>query len=69
MCKLSPTEKAIIANIKNKDRQALALALGMKIGTLNSHIARIKRKRDDAKNLLTQTNFVKKELYPRRTGE
>ena len=69
MCKLSPTEETIVANIKNKDRQALALTLGMQIGTLNSHIARIKKKRAAAKKLLARTNFIKKELYPRRRGE
>ena len=69
MCKLSPTEENIVANIKGKSRKALAGALGMKIGTLETHIARIKKKRADAKTLLRRTNLVKKELYPRRKGE
>ncbi len=69
MCKLSPTEENIVANIKGKKRKVLAVTLGMKLGTFNTHIARIKKKRDAAQDLLRKTNRVKKELYPRRKGE
>ena len=69
MCKLSPTEEKIVANISGRSRKVLAQMLGMKPGTLNSHIARIKKKRADAKRLLRRTNLVKKELYPKRKGE
>jgi len=69
MCKLSPTEEIIVANIRDKTRKALAEALGMQLDTLNTHIARIKKKRLDAKTLLQRTNYVKNELYPKRKGE
>lgn len=69
MCKLSPTEENIVANIKGKSRKVLAGAFGMEIGTLNTHIARIKKKRAAAQKLLRRTNSIKKELYPRRKGE
>lgn len=69
MSKLSPTEETIIANIKGKSRKALAAVLGMELATLNTHIARIKKKRAAAQRLLRRTNFAKKELYPRRKGE
>ncbi|GAI77786.1 unnamed protein product, partial [marine sediment metagenome] len=39
MSKLSPTEETIIANIKGKSRKVLADALGIKLSTLNTHIA------------------------------
>jgi len=69
MCKLSPTEEKIVANIQRKTRKKLADTLGMELGTLNTHIVRIKKKREAAKRLLRRTNLVKKELYPKRKGE
>lgn len=69
MCKLSLTEEKIVANIRGRSRKALAQMLGVQPGTLNSHIARIKKKRAAAKRLLRRTNLVKKELYPKRRGE
>ena len=69
MAGLSPTEIIIIGNIKNKSRKAIAATLGIKLDTLNTHISRIKKKREAAQLLIRQTNFVKKELYPKRRGE
>lgn len=69
MSKLSPTETVILGNIKNKSRKAIAVSLGISLNTVNTHIARIKKKREAAQLLLRQTNFVKKELYPKRRGE
>ena len=69
MCKLSPTEEKIVANIQSKTRKKLADTLGMEIGTLNTHIARIKKKRESAQKLIRRTNSIKKELYPKRKGE
>ncbi|MBA7637511.1 hypothetical protein ES703_45156 [subsurface metagenome] len=69
MCKLSPTEEKIVANIKHKTRKKLAETLGMETGTLNTHLARIKKKRESAQKLIRRTNTIKKELYPKRKGE
>jgi len=69
MSKLSPTENTILDNIKSKSRKALASSLGMKLDTLNTHIRRIKKKREEAKKVLQRTNQFKKELYPKRRGE
>jgi DNA-binding CsgD family transcriptional regulator len=64
----SPTEAIIAANIKGVTRGRLAEKLGMKESTLNTHIDRIKTKREWAKKFLRKTNHIKKELYPRRKG-
>jgi len=69
MCKLSPTEEKIVTNIKYKTRKKLAEIFGMELGTLNTHIARIKKKRESAQKLIRRTNAIKKELYPKRKGE
>ena len=69
MFELSPTENVILDNIKQKSRKALAASLGMKLDTLNTHIRRIKKKREEAKKILRRTNQFKKELYPKRRGE
>lgn len=69
MVGLSPTEETIVTNIKGRTRKALAATLGMRIGTLNTHIRRIKTKRENAQKIIRRTNLVKKELYPKRRGE
>lgn len=69
MCIFTEREKAILINLGNKEAKDVATSLGMNINTLNVHLHKIRKKREEAKKFLRETDRFQKELYPRRKGE
>jgi len=69
MCKLSPKEKNILSNMRLKEKGLVASQLGIQPETVDVHLTRIRRKREQAKVFLRETEPYKSILYPRRKGE
>jgi len=69
MCKLTPKEETILRNMKQKEKGLIASALGIDVKTVDTHLARIRRKRAECQEFTRKTDLYKKELYPRRKGE
>lgn len=69
MCKLTPIEEAILRNLLEKEKGAVAAQLGIRMGTIDVHLTRLRRKRGVCKKFLAQTGHYTRVLYPRRRGE
>jgi len=69
MCKLTPIEGAILRNLQEKEKGVVAAQLRIRMGTIDVHLTRLRRKRAECKKFLAQTGPYKKVLYPRRRGE
>jgi len=69
MCKLTHKEETILANLRQKEKGLIAAALGIQVTTLDTHLARVRRKRAQCQEFIRKTDQYKKELYPRRKGE
>jgi len=69
MCELTRTELTILLNLQKKEKGLIASALGIQTSTVDTHLARVRRKREKAQKFLRDTDRFKKELYPRRKGE
>jgi hypothetical protein len=62
-------EETILANLGRKEKGLVATQLGIEVSTLDVHLTRVRRKREECLAYLKKTDLYKKELYPRRKGE
>jgi FixJ family two-component response regulator len=69
MCKLTPQEKTILLNLGKSEKGLVATELNISETTIDVHLHRIRRKREECKKFLRETDQYKKELYPKRKGE
>jgi len=69
MCKLSKQEENVLVNLRKLKRSDLAKTLGLSPKTIDAYLSRVKRKREECKVFLEQTNRYKSLLYKKRRGE
>jgi len=69
MCELTKKEETILVNLKGREKGLVASALGIQPQTVDTHLARIRKKRAKAQEFLKKTERYYSVLYPKRKGE